>query len=78
MGALQGYFATSGIGSLVGAALGWFIFNQAATAAPGCVLAGSDTCLEVWGLTFLPFVLGWAALGGIFGLGIQLVKGEVL
>jgi zinc transporter ZupT len=78
MGAIQGYFATSGIGSLLGAALGWFIFKQSATGAPNCVLPGSDTCLEMWGMPFLPFVLAFAAFGGVIGLVVQVVRNDVL
>jgi hypothetical protein len=78
MGAIQGYFATSGIGSVIGAVLGWIIFSQTATAAPNCVPPGSDTCLEAFGMTFIPFVIVVAACGGVIGLFVQIVRGEVL
>ncbi|WP_433160417.1 hypothetical protein [Kribbella sp. CA-247076] len=75
--AIQGYLATSGILSLVGAGIGWLIFNQTATPAPNCVLPGNDVCLEALGMSFLPFVILTAAIGGAIGLGIQYAKGQI-
>lgn len=78
MGALQGYFATAGIGSLIGMVVGWFVFNEAATVAPGCVT--SVLCSEqLMGMTFLSFVTAVAAAcGGVIGLFVQMVRGDVL
>ena len=76
--AIQGYLATSGILSLVGGVIGWLIFDAVATPAAGCILPGTDTCLEAFGLTFTAFVLATAAVGGAIGLGAQYVKGQLL
>ncbi|GAB2667102.1 hypothetical protein [Kribbella swartbergensis] len=75
--AIQGYLATSGILALVGGVIGWFVFNQVATPAPNCILPGSDTCLEAFGMTFVPFVVFTAAIGGAIGLAAQFIKGEL-
>jgi hypothetical protein len=62
--------------SLIGGVIGAFIFNSVATPAPGCIVPGSDACLEAFGLTFVSFIVATAAIGGAIGLGIQFAKGE--
>jgi hypothetical protein len=74
--AIQGYLATSGILSLVGAAIGWFAFNELATPAPNCILPGSNVCLEAFGMTFTAFIIFTAAIGGAIGLAIQYAKSQ--
>ncbi|TCO18460.1 hypothetical protein EV652_1154 [Kribbella steppae] len=74
--ALQGYLATSGILSIVGGVIGLFVFNSVATPAPNCIVRGSDVCLEALGLTFIPFILFTAALGGAIGLATQYIKSQ--
>lgn len=74
MDAVRGFFATFGIGGLIGAAVGWAIFELGATPDPACILPGNDVCLQMWNLGFLPFVLTTAAAGGVVGFVVQLVR----
>ncbi|WBQ02624.1 hypothetical protein [Kribbella sp. CA-293567] len=77
MGAIQGYFATSGIGALIGGLLGWAVFSQAATEATDCLVRGAGLCQELGGMTFSQFILVTAATGGVAGFVVQLIKGEI-
>ncbi|MEV8372264.1 hypothetical protein AB0P21_05975 [Kribbella sp. NPDC056861] len=77
MGAIQGYFATSGIGSLIGGFLGWIIFNEKSTEAADCIARGADLCQELGGMSFGPFILLTAAVGGLAGFVIQAIRSEV-
>jgi hypothetical protein len=77
MGAIQGYFATSGIGSVIGAFLGWIIFNEKATEATDCLVRGAGLCQELGGMSFGQFVLATAAAGGLTGFVVQVIKGEI-
>ena len=74
MGPVQGFFATSGIGGLIGGLVGWGFFALFASPDPSCVPQGDDSCLKMWNLSFLPFVTGVAALGGVIGLIVQLER----
>ncbi|MGH8867430.1 MAG: hypothetical protein ACRDYU_05475 [Actinomycetes bacterium] len=72
------YFATAGPGSLVGIAVGWAAFALFASPVPDCVVPACLPHDEMWGMAFMPFVMLVAALGGLIGLLVGVVKGDIL
>ena len=78
MGAVQGFLATSGPGALIGALLGWIAFDATAVKATNCVVADASQCLEAFGMSFIPFTTLFAAIGGLIGLIVLFVKGDIL
>ncbi len=67
MGAIQSFLSTSGPGALVGALLGWVLFDNFASTDSSCSFGA--LCVErLWSMDFTAYVTAWAALGGLVGL----------
>jgi hypothetical protein len=78
MDAVKGFLSTSGLGALIGAGLGWILFNATAEQSSTCVVDDASVCMEAFGMTFLPFVTLIAALGGLVGFVVLAVKGDIM